>query len=200
MVTIRTATAADAAAILKIYTPFVLTTAISFETAVPLQKDMEGRIEKCLQKFPWMICEVDNSIAVYVYGSVHREREAYQWTCESSIYMDEEFRGKGLGILLYQTLFKLLKQQGFVNVYGGITLPNNASIKLHEKCGFVHFATYDNVGYKFGSWHKVGWWRLLLNEYHPKPSPPLPFSQLDPDKIAELYKQSAKEVQLKLIG
>ena len=200
MVIIRTATTADATSILDIYAPFVLNTAISFETAVPSQKDIEERIEKCLQKFPWMVCEIDGKMAGYVYGSVHREREAYQWTCESSIYMHPYFKGKGIGQLLYNSLFTILKIQGLVNVYGGITLPNKASVKLHEKCGFVHFATYDNIGYKLDEWHKVGWWKLQLNEYNPKPSPPLPFSQLDQNLIADLCKASAMEIQLKIRG
>ena len=90
--------------------------------------------------------------------------------------------------------------QGFVNVYGGITLPNEASVKLHEKCGFEFFAVYDNVGYKFNSWHKVGWWKLQLNEYNLEPSPPLAFFQLDQELVAAQFAQAVAAIQLKFIG
>ena len=200
MITIRTATTADAAGILEIYAPFVLSTAVSFETAVPTVKEIEGRIEKCLQKFPWIICEIDGTVGGYAYASSHREREAYQWTCESSIYLHPNVKGKGWGKIIYPCLFNLLKLQGFVNVYGGITLPNEASIKLHERCGFECFAVYDNVGYKLDSWHKVGWWKHQLNEYNLKPSPPLPFFQLDQQLVAALFEQAASAIQSKTIG
>jgi len=80
-------------------------------------------------------------------------------------------------------------------VYGGITLPNEASIRLHEKCGFEFFAVYDNVGYKFNSWHKVGWWKLRLNEYNPEPSPPLIFSQLDQQLVAREFEKATAVIQ-----
>jgi phosphinothricin acetyltransferase len=200
MITIRAATTADAPAMLDIYSSFVLSTAISFETAVPAKAEMEARIERCLRKFPWIVCEIDRMIAGYAYASSHRERDAYQWTCESSIYLHPQFGRRGIGMVLYTTLLSLLKLQGFVNVYGGITLPNEASIKLHEKCGFVYFAGYDNVGYKLDSWHKVGWWKLQLNEYHLKPTPPLPFFELDEQLIRTQFEQAATAIQSKVIG
>lgn len=199
MVTVRTASASDAGSIRDIYAPFVLSTAISFETVVPSGKEMGNRIERCLEKFPWVVCEIDNRLAGYVYASPHREREAYQWTCESSIYLHQFCKGKGIGFLLYQLLFVLLRKQGFVNVYGGITLPNEASVKLHEKCGFEQFAVYDNIGFKSGSWHKVGWWKLQLHDYLLNPPPPVQFMQLDQNFVSSLYRQTADKIQLKLI-
>jgi L-amino acid N-acyltransferase YncA len=198
MVTFRTAQVSDASAILEIYAPFVQSTAVSFETVVPSENEMQGRIEKCLQKYPWLVCEIDGRVTGYAYGSLHREREAYQWTCESSIYLHTGQRQKGLGFLLYAALLQCLRQQGFVNVYGGITLPNEASIRLHEKCGFVHFATYDNIGFKFGEWHKVGWWKLQLNEYSLKPPPPVLFPQLDLHFIAATYRAATAAMQSSL--
>jgi len=200
MIILRTARPDDATVIQEIYAPFVLSTAVSFETEVPPVRELERRIEKCLQKFPWIICEIDGRPGGYAYTSAHREREAYQWTCESSIYLHPEVRGKGVGKVLYQTLFSLLRMQGFVNVYGGITLPNEASVKLHEGCDFEKFAVYENVGYKFGSWHKVGWWKLQLNEYNLELSPPLPFHQLDQKLVAAHYANAASAIQSKFIG
>ena len=197
MVRIRIATPSDAGSILEIYRPYVLTTAFTFETEVPSEEEFRSRMHKYLQKFPWIVCEVDGVIAGYVYASTHREREAYQWTCESSVYVHEKFKEKGIGKELYKVLFTILKTQGLVNVYAGITLPNNASISLHEKCGFIPFAEYDNIGYKLGAWHKVGWWKLRLNEYEPKPSPPLKFSEMDHRLFEDLLQQAANSIRTK---
>ena len=186
MVNVRLATAGDAGGILEIYAPHVLHDACTFETRVPAVAEIEARIAKCLQKFPWLVCEINSRIAGYVYASSHREREAYQWTCESSVYVHKDFNGKGIGTALYKALFQLLKMQGLVNVYAGITLPNKASVKLHESCGFQLFAQYDNIGYKLGAWHKVGWWKLQLREHELKPSPPLPFPELASSLLSEL--------------
>src|SRR5438309_1361820 len=189
---VRIAVPKDAPAIIDIYAPYVLGTAISFESEIPSVQEMEKRINNCLQKFPWIVCEVDGRLAGYVYASPHREREAYQWTCECSVYIHPNFKGKGLGTQLYKALFKMLTVQGMRNLYAGITLPNEASVKIHERLGFEFFALYDHVGYKLNSWHKVGWWKLRLNEYDPEPAPPLKFSQLDRHQYAEILQEAAQ--------
>jgi RimJ/RimL family protein N-acetyltransferase len=104
-----------------------------------------------------------------------------------------------LGRELYDLLFRILKKQGLRNIYAGITLPNEPSVRLHEACGFSHFATYDNVGFKMGTWHKVGWWRLRINEYDPEPAPPLRFSQMDRQLFSEDFFQTAQRIQSKFI-
>ncbi|GAA4730853.1 GNAT family N-acetyltransferase [Flavisolibacter ginsenosidimutans] len=195
MVNVRLAKAGDAGSILEIYAPHVLYNACTFETHVPSVEEFEARITKCLQKFPWLVCEIDGRIAGYVYASPHREREAYQWTCESSVYVHKDFKGKGIGRELYKTLFQLLKMQGLVNVYAGITLPNDASVRLHEVCGFQLFAEYDNIGYKLGAWQKVGWWKLQLNKHELKPSPPLLFSELNLPLLPDLLTVAANNIK-----
>jgi phosphinothricin acetyltransferase len=200
MTQVRLATTNDAQQIIAIYSPSILNTSISFETEVPSTEEMQKRIETILQKYPWIICEVDGTIAGYVYASKHREREAYQWSCECTIYMHNNFKGKGIGKELYQLLFEILKLQGFRNVYAGITLPNEASVTLHEKCGFTHFATYENIGYKFGAWHSVGWWKLQINEYDLQPPPPLKISELNSEMLYERFNRTAQNIQSKLIG
>src|SRR5690349_17840892 len=175
----RTATTADARDILDIYAPFVLSTAISFENELPSLGQMEKRIQSCLEKFPWVVISNEGKIAGYAYASRHREREAYQWSCETSVYVHENYRGKGIAAELYRVLLEILKLQGFRTAYAGITLPNEASVRLHEKCGFAQFAFYENVGFKLNRWQNVGWWRLRLNEFSPEPAPPLEFSLLD---------------------
>lgn len=197
---VRLATPDDAREIIDIYAPSVLSAAISFETVVPPIEDMEKRIESCLKKYPWIVCTVDGRIAGYVYASKHREREAYQWSCECSVYVRDDFKGRRLGQALYQLLFQILKLQGFRNVYAGITLPNQASVHLHEKCGFKAFAKYENIGYKFGNWHTVGWWKLSLNNYDPEPPPPLNLCELNSGMLSELFDQTARNIQSKLTG
>lgn len=198
MVEVRWATRTDAADILEIYSPYILNTTISFETAIPPAEQFQKRIEDCLQKYPWIVCSVNGKIAGYVYASKHREREAYQWTCECSVYVHNDFKGKEIAKDLYQVLFEILKLQGFRNVYAGITLPNDASIKLHEKCGFVKFAHYENIGFKFGNWHSVGWWKLQINNYDLQPPPPLKLSELHPALLSELFIPTAQKIHVTL--
>jgi len=198
MVEVRLATTNDAQQILDIYSPSVLSVAISFETVLPPVDEMQMRIESCLQKFPWIVCISDGKMAGYVYASKHREREAYQWSCECSVYIRDSFKGKGVGQDLYQLLFQMLKLQGFINVYAGITLPNEASVRLHEKCGFTPFARYENIGYKFGNWHTVGWWKLQINNYDLEPAPPLKLLGLDQEITKKLFQESAQTIQSKL--
>lgn len=198
MVEIRLVTKEDTSEILDIYSPYILNTTISFETKVPTIDQFQKRIEDCLKAYPWIVCVVDERIAGYAYASKHREREAYQWTCECSVYIHNSFKGREIAKELYQLLFQILKLQQFRNVYAGITLPNDASIKLHEKCGFTKFAHYENIGFKFGNWHSVGWWKLQINEYDLQPPPPLKLSELDSDLLSKLFHQIAKHIQSKL--
>ena len=188
MTEVRIARAGDAADILEIYKPYILNSAFTFETEVPTITEFESRIEKYLQKYPWILSEVDGQIAGYAYASGHRDRDAYQWTCECSVYVNDKFKGQGMGTKLYRILFQLLKFQGFRNVYAGITIPNKPSENMHAKCGFELFAVYDNIGYKLGAWHKVGWWKLQLNGYDLLPPPPKRFSEIDSVIIKELMK------------
>lgn len=200
MTEVRLAAKTDAREILEIYEPSILSAAISFETELPSVEEMQKRIETILHNHPWIVCVVDGKIAGYVYGSKYRDREAYQWSCECTAYIHEQFKGKGIGKELYKLLFQLLKLQGFKTVYAVITLPNEASASLHEKCGFEKFAEYENVGYKFGQWHTVGWWKLRLNDYDPDPPPPLKLAELDSKMINDLFEKKAQVIQSKLTG
>src|SRR5215212_7163344 len=148
MVEVRPAGALDAPGLLQLYAPYILHAASTFETVVPSEEEFGKRIEKNLLRYPWIVCLINSSVAAYVYASSHREREAYQWSCECSVYVGDPFKGNGIGRELYTLLFQLLKIQGLKNVYAGITKPNEASEKLHRKCGFEAFAEYENVGYK----------------------------------------------------
>jgi phosphinothricin acetyltransferase len=199
MVQVRVAKISDAVQMLDIYTPYILDSAFTFETEVPTEADFQQRIMKNLETRPWLVCTVDENIICYVYASAHRERAAYQWCCESSVYTRKDFQGIGIGHTLYKLLFQILKMQGYRNIYAGITLPNVPSIKLHEKLGFTHFATYENIGYKLGEWKNVGWWKLSVNHYDRKPSPPLAFAKMPSSQYEELFKTAANHISKKLV-
>ncbi|HET9430688.1 MAG TPA: arsinothricin resistance N-acetyltransferase ArsN1 family B [Chitinophagaceae bacterium] len=176
---IRLATPGDAPGILDIYAPYVRETSITFETEPPALDAFTSRIMNCLQNYPWLVYENEGKIAGYAYAMRHRERTAYQWSVECSVYIHNDYHRKGIATALYTTLLSLLTRQGFTNVYAVINLPNDRSVALHEKLGFRYFATFEKVGFKLGEWKNVGWWRLQVNEYAAQPSPPLPFSELD---------------------
>jgi phosphinothricin acetyltransferase len=185
MIEVRTARPEDATAILGIYAPYIHNTVFTFETEVPSVEDFSRRITNCLDRFPWLVLTVNGKVEGYAYASAYRDRAAYQWSCECSIYFGKVLKGKGAGFHLYQALFRILQWQGIRNVYAVITLPNEPSVRLHQKCGFQYLVTYDNVGYK-GGWQKVGWWSLRLNDFIPDPPPPVKFSQLDEQKVHQL--------------
>jgi len=172
--TIRLASAADAKQIAAIYGPIVEQTAISFETDPPTEAETTQRIESILQTHPWIVCALGDEILGYAYGSSHRSRAAYRWSVETSVYVEERRRGCGIGRALYTSLFSILALQRFYTAYAGITLPNPASIGLHESLGFERIGIYRHVGFKLGTWHDVGWWQSSLQEVSNPSGDPLP--------------------------
>jgi phosphinothricin acetyltransferase len=188
---IRLATPEDAAGILAIYAPYIQNTSYTFETEVPSVQEFAERIRSYLVNWPWLVWEEEGKVAGYAYGARYRERVAYQWCTESSIYMHDDFQKAGIGRKLYATLIEILKRQGFRNVYAVINLPNEKSVAFHEKSGFTHFATYEQVGYKLGKWKNVGWWRLVLNEFGDEPAAPVKFSALDKSFLPALLREKS---------
>lgn len=155
----------DAQAVLDIYAPYVEHTHISFEYEVPTLADFAQRIATITKDYTWLVCEHNGRIIGYAYGGQHRARTAYKWSVESAIYMAQDFCGKGAGKLLYQQLFELLKQQGYINVFAGMTLPNEKSEALHRSCGFQEIGIFKNIGYKNNQWHDVKWMQLTIGEH-----------------------------------
>jgi phosphinothricin acetyltransferase len=139
---------------------------------------MHQRIEQKLLTHPWVVYEVEAQVVGYAHASVYRARPAYQWSVEVSVYLHERWRGQGIGRALYTSLFALLRLQGFFNVYAGITLPNAASVALHERMGLRPLGVYQQVGYKLGAWHDVGWWQGTLQSHLREPAAPLSFAQV----------------------
>jgi phosphinothricin acetyltransferase len=170
---IRLATIDDAAQIQAIYEPIVLETAISFELVPPTVEEFQDRITRTLEKMPWLVCDIDRVVAGYAYAGQFRPREAYQWSAEVTVYVNPEFHRRGVGKAIYTSLFQCLRLQGYRSAYGGIALPNEASIALHESLGFTHIGTYKAVGYKLGEWRDVGWWQLEVQPTDGSPSAPI---------------------------
>lgn len=175
---VREAKPSDADPIAAIYAPFVRDTPITFEVDPPSGAEMAERIRAVTAMHPWLVCAEGERVLGYAYASRHRERAAYQWSVDVSVYILPAAQRRGIGRALYSALLPLVAAQGFHNAYGGITLPNAASVGLHETLGFAPVGVYRGVGYKLGAWHDVGWWALQLSPRHPAPAPPQPIAAL----------------------
>lgn len=115
------------------------------------------------ERFPWLAAEVDGAFAGYCKAGTWRERDAYRGTVETGIYVVDALRGRGVGRALYAELFRRLRAGGFHIAVAGITLPNDASVRLHEALGFKLVGVFHTVGRKFDAWHDVGFWEMPLD-------------------------------------
>jgi L-amino acid N-acyltransferase YncA len=179
-VTIRLAAPRDAAAVAAIYAPYCEATSVSFETTAPSAEDMATRIAAIERECPWLVLDVGGRVGGYAYASRHRERAAYMWAVDTAVYVGASFLRQGVGRALYTTLFELLVRQGYVRVCAGITLPNPASVRLHETMGFTPVGTYRRIGFKLGRWHDVAWYQTDLRPDAPDPAPPTPLRMMMP--------------------
>jgi L-amino acid N-acyltransferase YncA len=174
MARIRSARLEDAAAVAAIYRPYVLNTTISFEETPPTPAEMGERIAATRAIWPFLVFEADGEVLAYAYAGPHRARPAYRWSVDVTVYAASHAHRRGAGRALYTELLDQLTRQGFHAAFAGIALPNEQSVGLHQALGFRHLGTYSEVGFKFGRWHDVGWWRRSLNEGLPvgDPLPP----------------------------
>ena len=159
---IRPAKAADAPRIAEIYNHHVRETVVTFEEQPVADEEMVRRIAETTAEYPWLVSELDDSMVGYAYASSWKRRSAYRFAIESTIYLAPEFHGRGLGCELYRALIAEMRSGGLHCAIGGISLPNPASIALHEKLGFKPIGQFREVGWKFGKWVAVGYWELLL--------------------------------------
>jgi phosphinothricin acetyltransferase len=159
---IRNVKADDAAQIAEIYNHYIKNTIVSFEESPVHSEEMTSRIEEIVPSLPWLVYEENKKIAGYAYASKWKGRCAYRYSLETTVYLSPSATGKGIGSILYQALLDDLKSKGFHTVIGGISLPNEASIRLHEKLGFRKVAHFSEVGFKFNKWVDVGYWELKL--------------------------------------
>lgn len=185
--TIRLATISDAAAIRSIYAPFCEnSSAVSFETEAPSVEEIACRVKKTLERFPWIVFELDGVVLGYAYAGEHKSRAAYRWSTDASVYLDAAARKRGVGKRLYKCLFEILRHMSYVNVYAGITLPNPASLALHRALGFTELCVYKKVGFKGGAWHDVVWLELSLQEHSDQPVEPLLITQLSAADLQQI--------------
>jgi phosphinothricin acetyltransferase len=164
---IRSATEADAAALADIYRPYVEDTAISFETVAPTAAELAGRVRKVLAGWVWLVAEMDGACAGYAYGTSHRERAAYRWSVETSVYIGGGFKRRGVGRALYTELLDRLSRLGLCHAFAGITMPNEPSVALHRSLGFEPIGVFRSVGWKHGAWHDVAWLQRRLRDGPP---------------------------------
>lgn len=185
---IRRAVADDAAALLEIYEPYITDTVITFEYEMPAAEEFAARITDTLTQFPYLVCEWDGKPVGYAYAHHIRERAAYDWAVELSIYLAPAAQGYGVGTALYRCLIDLLERQNVRILYGCVTLPNEKSRCLHEKLGFVLTGVWHGSGWKFEQWHDVGWFEKRMGGDGPA-QPVVPFPKLEEEKIQECLRR-----------
>lgn len=153
----------DAAGCTAIYAPYVSATAVSLEEVVPTAEEIAARIERVSAAYPWLVAEQDGEVTGFAYATRNRERASYRWAADVSVYVADAHHRHGIARALYETLFELLRAQNLRMAVAGITVPNPASIALHEALGFRSVGIYRRIGYKLGAWQDVGWWQLDLD-------------------------------------
>ncbi len=171
---IRLATLDDAASILSIYEPYILNTAITFETETISIEDFKARMAKIQTQFPWLVYEEEGKVIGYAYASAYRERAAFAWDCECSVYIAEEAHRKGIATKLYIELFERLKAQGYYNMYAFITYPHDSSVELHKKFEFREVGVFYKTGYKHGKWWDLIVMEKSLQVFDQEPTRPIP--------------------------
>ena len=182
---IRVASAADAAALLAIYAPYVEHTAITFEYTVPTLPEFESRIRRTLERYPWLVAEADGKIVGYAYAGPFKARAAYDWAVETTIYLKQGQTGRGTGRLLYQALERVLAAQGVLNLNACIAYPEpedqyltRNSAQFHRHLGYRLVGQFHRCGYKFGRWYDMVWMEKLIGPHLEHQPPVIPFPQM----------------------
>lgn len=183
-ITIRTAAPSDTPALLSIYAPYVEHTAITFEYTVPTIEEFAAHVRCTLTRYPYLAAVQNDTVIGYAYASAFKERAAYDWAVETSIYVSRDARGAGVGTMLYEALEYNLKRQNVINVNACISYPNPGSITFHEKLGYKTVGHFTNCGYKLDQWWDMVWMEKMLGEHPASPRPFVPF----PEVISALIK------------
>lgn len=160
---IRSATLSDSEAIAHIYNHYIENTTITFEEEPVSIQEMANRLNNIsAEALPWIVAELDGKVIGYAYATKWRARAAYRHSVETTVYLDQAFLGRGYGKLLYEALLSILRQKGIHTAIGGIALPNESSVVLHERLGFTNVAILKEIGNKFNQWIDVGYWQIHL--------------------------------------
>lgn len=175
---VRLATPVDGAACAGVYAPYVTDTSVSFELVPPDAAEMARRIERTVARTPWVVAELDGAVRAYAYASRHRDRPAYDWTVETTVYVDRALARMGLGRAAMKALLAILRLQGAHLAVAGITPPNPGSVGLHLALGFERIGVFEAIGHKFGRWHGVEWYGLELGPRVDDPAPLVPLPDI----------------------
>lgn len=194
--TIRLVMADDAEQILKVYEPYVLTTANTFEYEVPVVEEIQNRIKKISAQYPYLVCEHEGRIVGYAYGSTHRERTAYQWSAEVTVYVSEEFHRRGVARTLYNALFPMLRMQGYHSMYAGVLSTNIKSVEFHRAMGFEDIGLFKNIGYKLGEWHSNLWMQGFLREHDAEPAVPVAIGDTDSEFVEMIIREANESINV----
>lgn len=171
-VLVRGATTRDAERIATIYAPHVESSYASFEEVAPDAHEMAARMTAEPQ-LPWLAAEdAGGHVLGFAYAAHHRVRRAYRWACDTSVYLDPEATGQGVGTALYAELLPTVTGLGYLQCFAAIALPNDASVALHRRHGFTQLGVYRDVGYKLGAWRSVAWFQRTLAELPTSPAEP----------------------------
>lgn len=178
MIRVRSAVPADVPRLLAIYDWYVRHTAVTFDYETPSPAAFRRKMETVMAAYPYLVLETDGTVCGYAYAGPFVGRAAYDWACETTIYLDPDHRGAGLGRILYQALFDALREMGILNLYACIGSPEgedpyltDASENFHSRMGFARVGTFRRCGYKFGRWYNMIWMEKLLGEHRPDPTP-----------------------------
>ncbi|MGN1087944.1 MAG: GNAT family N-acetyltransferase [Phascolarctobacterium sp.] len=196
----RAAMPQDAEQLLEIYTPFVISkdcslSNVSFELTAPDVEEFRQRIKDISKQFPYLVGEVNGQILGYVYCHPYRERLAYQWSVEVTIYLAPAGQGKGLGRVLYEAMEEILRLQGITMLYSCITLGNEHSIKMHEALGYRLIGTFSKSGCKNGQWLDTVWLEKQLQPCPKQPDNIKSWRKLDPDAVAAVLTEATAKLQ-----
>lgn len=184
-ITIRPAVKQDAEALRQIYAPYVEKTAITFEYEVPTVEEFAGRISNVLRRYPYLVAEVNGEPAGYAYAGPFKERAAYDWAVETTVYVREDMKNHGIGRALYEVLEKALAAQGILNLNACIAFPEKEdeylttdSVKFHERMGFNETGRFHKCGCKFGRWYDMVWMEKHIGTHEENPAEVRSFSEV----------------------
>ena len=193
---IRFATPEDAAEILQIYTPFITSTAVTFEVDVPRPYEMRRRIVNTGSVFPWLVCEIDGVIAGYAFASAHKSKPAYNWNAELAVYIRESYQRCNIASALYYALIKLLKEQGFYKVIALVTASNEKSEHFHTTFGFTKVGVLTNIGYKLNAWHSVVIYEKPLVQELSAPKTIRSVQEIDDEICSNIFQTGSKIIRV----
>ena len=195
---IRLASTDDADGIRAVYAPFV-DTPVTFEEEAPSREAYRERIVRICEKYPCLVAEEDGRVVGFAYAHELRERIAFQWNAELSVYLAPAAQGRGAGSCLYAALLELLRLMGIKAAYGVVTSPNPASERLHRAFGFALMGTQPHAGFTCGAWHDVAWYVREIAPFEDEPAPPAPFpsyASAHPDQVSEVIAQANERLRL----